>query len=152
MNHDIGLSVLGPHPTYRQLFSLDPFVHEAPFYIPFQNWIIFSEFAYDAANQLQLNLNATLPTLSNSKPFLGISGKTFHSGLLYWAVSGSKSLSTDGNTTSGLTPGIYSVNPTTGVVSAVVNNYYGTYLNSPHDLVFDRERNFFFTGSIYGWQ
>jgi sugar lactone lactonase YvrE len=155
-NPTIGLSLLGPNPTYTQLFTLSPHVHEAPVYIPPQNRIIFSEFAYGATSAFQVNLNTTPPTLSAyqpATPVLGINGGTLHAGLVYWAISGSKSFFLNNTLIPGLAPGIYALDPTTGHVSPIVNNYHGTQLNSPNDLVFSRSSgDLFFTDALYGFQ
>lgn len=155
-NTPLGLSLLGSNPIYQQLFTLSKNVHEAPVYVPSQNRIVFSEFAYGAVDQFAINLNSEPPTLvtyAPQSPVLGVNGGTLHDGLIYWAVSGSKSLLINGTEITGLAPGIYSLDPSNGKVEAVVNNYYGTYLNSPNDLVFSRASgDLYFTDSIYGYQ
>ncbi|KAL8824372.1 MAG: hypothetical protein Q9191_005095, partial [Dirinaria sp. TL-2023a] len=155
-NQTLGLSLLGPNPSNKQLFPLSPNVHEAPVYIPSQNRIIFSEFGYGVVSQLQLNLNTTPPLLSPYTPqtvVQEVNGGVLHDGLIYWAASGSKSLFLNGTTINGLAPGIYSVDPLSGEVNTVVNNYYGTALNSPNDLTFDSSTgDLFFTDSIYGYE
>lgn len=154
-NKTLGLSLLGPAPTLTKLFDLDAYVHEAPVFIPSENRIIFSEFGYGVVSQYQINLSTDPPTLSPYKPqtpVLGINGGTLHRGLIYRAVSGSKPLFLNNTQIPGLSPGIYALNTTTATIKPIVNNYYGTPLNSPNDLTFSSCNDLFFTDSIYGYQ
>lgn len=146
-----GLEILGANPTYEFIFKLKPFVHEAPVYIPSQNKIIFSEFGYGAVPQLVVDLSTTPPSLSEftpDPPVYGINGGTYYKGLVYWLVSGSKPF---GNGTL-QEPGIVVLDPKTNKVSTLLNNYFGTYFNSPNDITIDRHGDIFFTDALYGWQ
>ena len=48
-------------------------------------------------------------------------------------------------------PGIYELDPYTGNVTTLLNNYYGTQINSPNDLFIDSVGDIFFTDSWYGY-
>jgi len=49
------------------------------------------------------------------------------------------------------TPGIYQLNPMTGRVTTLLNNYYGDQFNSPNDLYIDSRGDIWFTDSWYGY-
>ena len=145
-----GLAILGPNPTNNFMFVVSPSIHEAPVYLPSLNQLIFSEFAYGIISQFIVDLNVSPPTLSrytSNPPVLGINGGTYHNGLIYWAVSGSKPINGTFEE-----PGIVALNITSHEVFTVLNNYYGTYFNSPNDLIFDANGDLFFTDALYGWQ
>jgi gluconolactonase len=48
-------------------------------------------------------------------------------------------------------PGIYELDPYTGKVRTLLNNYYGQQLSSPNDLFIDSRGDIFFTDSWYGY-
>lgn len=146
-----GLRILGKNPAYKFMFKLRPYIHEAPVYIPSQNKILFSEFAYGVISQLSIDLSAETPTLSqftSDPPVYGINGGVYRKGLVYWLVSGSKPF---GNGTL-QEPGIVVLDPKTNKVSTLLNNYFGTYFNSPNDIAIDSHGDIFFTDALYGWQ
>ena len=150
-DEDRGMEILGPNPSYHYKFTFNDFIHEAPVYVPELNSIIFSTFAYGFTSQLLVNLNHSPPILSNytpTPPVSGINGGRYYKGLVYWAVSGSKPFD-DGTQEE---PRIIALDPKTKKVVTVLNNYFGTYFNSPNDLVIDSRGDIFFTDALYGWQ
>lgn len=149
-DQDRAIAILGPTPSYHYMFDVSPLIHEAPVYIPSQNKIIFAEFSYRSVPPLIIDLNKSPPTLSNyttTPPVFGINGGRYYKGLVYWAVSGSKA--SNGTREA---PGIVTLNPDTGEITTLLNNYFGTTFNSPNDLVIDSAGDVFFTDSVYGWQ
>lgn len=149
----LGLKILGPNPSYSYTFTLDDHVHEAPVYVPEKHALIFSTFAYGATSLLLINLTLSPPRLSPytpSPPIYGINGGRYRNGLVYWAVSGSKPFSN--LTTTHEEPGIVALDPRADKVTKLLNNYFGTYFNSPNDLVIDSAGDIFFTDALYGYQ
>jgi sugar lactone lactonase YvrE len=146
-----GLKILGPKPTYQNMFRVRNLVHEGPVYIPSQNKIIFSEFSPRFVPPLVIDLNESPPTLSNlttDPPVYGINGGKYYQGRVYWTVSGLKQradLPIQGS-------GIVTLDPTTNQVATLLNNYFGTPFNSPNDLIHTRCGDIFFTDGLYGYQ
>lgn len=146
-----GLKILGRKPTYKFMFTLKNFIHEAPVYLPAQNKLIFSELAYGSVALFSIDLSASPPTLSTfnpDPPVYGVNGGTLYKGLVYLLVEGSKPF---GNGTL-QEPGIVVLDPATNKVRTLLNNYYGTYFNSPNDITIDAKGDIFFTDALYGWQ
>lgn len=146
-----GLKILGSNPTNQIIFKVSPYIHEAPVYIPEENKIIFSDFSATFVPPLVIDLNASPPTLSNlttEPPVFGINGGKYFKGRIYWAVSGIKrrvDLPIQ-------EAGIVALDPATGKVTTVLNNYFGTHFNSPNDLILTRCGDIFFTDGLYGYQ
>jgi hypothetical protein len=145
-----GAEILGSHPSYELVSSLTPAVHEAPVYVAELNKLFFSVLGTkeESLKHFQIDLNVepvVITSFTPSPPVLGINGGTFHNGLVYWAVNGGGNF--NGQV---FRPGIYTYDPSTNMVETLLNNYYGTYFNSPDDLTIDRDGNIYFTDpSIY---
>ena len=140
-----GTEILGSDPSYEFVSSITPALHEAPVYVPDLNKLFFSVLGTkeESLHHLQIDLNVepvVVTSFTPSPPVLGINGGTYHKGLIYWAVSGGGNFS--GNV---YRPGIYTYDPRTNAVEPVLNNYYGTYFNSPNDLRVDQDGNIYFT-------
>ena len=140
-----GVEILGSNPTYEFVSSLTPAVHEAPVYVPELNKLFFSVLGTkeESLHHFQIDLNVepvVVTSFTPSPPVLAINGGTYHKGLIYWAISGGGNFS--GNV---YRPGIYTYDPRTNAVEPVLNNYYGTYFNSPNDLRVDQDGNIYFT-------
>lgn len=96
-------------------------------------------------------MNQSPPTLSDynpDPPVYGVNGGRFFNGLVYWAISGSKPFANDQLQQ----PGIVTLDPATNQVTTILNNYFGTYFNSPNDVILDRRGDVFFTDALYGYQ
>lgn len=93
---------------------------------------------YESGCQLK-QLHEQTRKLQTEPPLHNVNGARYHNGAVYLATNG------------GPTRGIYSINPTTAIVTPVVNNYRGRHLNSPNDLVFDSKGSIWFTDPPYGW-
>ena len=137
-----GLDILGSSPKLEKIFNtINDSIHEAPVYVPGLNAIIYSlphEYIY---KQQIINLNNTPPTIANfttKPPVYAVNGGKYYKGKIYWASEASFSFP---NPSTGKvvqqTPGIYQLDPFTGDVVTLVNNYYGSLLNSPNDLWID---------------
>ena len=142
---DQGADILGSEPSYELVSPLTPAVHEAPVYVKELNKLFFSVLGKknESIYHLQIDLNVEpleIKSFKPSPPVLGINGGAYHDGLIYWAVNGGGLL--DGDV---YRPGIYTYDPRTNAVAPVVNNYYGTYFNSPDDLTIDSDGNIYFT-------
>lgn len=152
-----GLDILGPAPRLEKIFETrNDSIHEAPVYVPGLNAIIFSQPHQGVYQQQMINLNGTSPTLSNyttTPPVYAVNGGRYHKGKIYWASEASFSFlsPTNSSETIDQTPGIYELNPYTGEVRTLLNNYFGQQLNSPNDLTIDSRGDIFFTDSWYGY-
>lgn len=151
-----GLDILGPNPRMERVFETrDDSIHEAPVYVPGLNAIIFSQPHQGVYQQKIINLNGTRPTISNyttNPTVYAVNGGKFHKGKIYWASEASFSFPSPTNgSTIDQTPGIYELDPYTGRVRTLLNNYYGQQLSSPNDLFVDSRGDIFFTDSWYGY-
>jgi gluconolactonase len=151
-----GLDILGSSPKLERIFDTrNDSIHEAPVYVPGLNAIIFSQPHQGVFQQKIVNLNGTEPTISNyttSPPVYAVNGGKFYEGKIYWAVEAGFSFPSPINgSTIDQTPGIYELDPYTGHVRTLLNNYYGQQLSSPNDLFIDSRGDIYFTDSWYGY-
>ena len=151
-----GLDILGSAPRLERVFGTrNDSIHEAPVYVPGLNAIIFSQPHQGVYQQQIINLNGTNPTISNyttSPPIYAVNGGKYYKGKIYWASEASFSFPSpaDGSTIK-QTPGIYELDPFTGKVRTLLNNYYGQQFSSPNDLIIDSRGDIYFTDSWYGY-
>ena len=151
-----GLDILGSTPTYEFVFNTrNDSIHEAPVYVPALNSIIYSLAAQGIYEQQIVNLNGSQPTLSNyttNPPVYAANGGRLYNGSIYWAAEAGMPFPSP---TTGQTilqkPGIYRLDPVTGQVETLLNNYFGKQFNSPNDLVIDSSGDIWFTDSWYGY-
>jgi gluconolactonase len=151
-----GLDILGPDPKLERIFdSRNDSIHEAPVYVPGLNAIIFSQPHQGVYQQKIINLNGTEATISNyttNPPVYAVNGGKFYKGKVYWAAEASFSFPSPTNgSIIDQTPGIYELDPCTGQVRTLLNNYYGQQLSSPNDLFVDSRGDIYFTDSWYGY-
>jgi gluconolactonase len=151
-----GIDILGFSPKLEKIFDTrNDSIHEAPVYVPGLNAIIFSQPHQGVFQQKIINLNGTEPTISNyttNSPVYAVNGGKFFKGKIYWAVEASFSFPSPTNgSTVDQAPGIYELDPYTGKVRTLLNNYYGQQLSSPNDLFIDSRGDIFFTDSWYGY-
>ena len=151
-----GLQILGSSPKLELMFEIrNDSIHEAPVYVPALNSIIYSLPHQGIFEQQIINLNHTPPTIANyttNPPVYAVNGGKLYNGMIYWAVEASfifPNLKTGKPVQQ--TPGIYMLDPLTNEVTTLVNNYFGTLLNSPNDLFIDSRGDIFFTDSWYGY-
>ncbi|KAK3704975.1 hypothetical protein LTR37_013492 [Vermiconidia calcicola] len=151
-----GLDILGSAPKLERVFDTrNDSIHEAPVYVPGLNVIIFSLPHQGEYQQRIINLNDTPPTIANyttNPPVYAVNGGKLYQGMIYWASEASFSFPSpaDGSLVQ-QAPGIYKLDPNTGEVVTLVNNYYGTLLNSPNDVFIDHSGDIFFTDAWYGY-
>lgn len=153
-----GSQILGSAPTYEFVFeSRNDSIHEAPVYVPYLKSIIYSLPHQGIYEQQLVNLSTSTPTLRNyttSPPVYAVNGGKLFNGSIYWAAEGGVPFPDPSNTSQTIlqAPGIYKLNPNTSEVTTLVNNYFGTPLNSPNDLFIDKDNgDIFFTDSWYGY-
>lgn len=155
-DHSRGLNILGSAPTLERVFDTrNDSIHEAPVYVPGLNVIIFSLPHQGVYQQQIINLNNTPPTIENyttTPPVYAVNGGKWYNGRIYWASEASFTFPdpTTGHPVQ-QAPGIYSLDPYTNTTTTLVNNYYGTLLNSPNDLFIDSNGDIWFTDSWYGY-
>lgn len=151
-----GLSILGSAPKLERIFDTrNDSIHEAPVYVPGLNIIIFSIPHQGEYEQRLINLNNTPPTLENyttTPPVYAVNGGKWYKDHIYWASEASFTFPspTDGTSVQ-QAPGIYMLDPYTNTTTTLVNNYFGTKLNSPNDLFIDSKGDIWFTDSWYGY-
>ena len=135
-----GPEVLGPNPSVDFMFSIPLAGHEAPVYEPKLNLFFFSALQADTPSQYVVDLNQDPPTLSmrTANPPINLpTGATYHDGLIY--MSGS-------TTTNGVfTPGINTLNATTGEAITLLNNYFGYKFTTIDDLAVAPNGDIWFT-------
>ena len=151
-----GLDILGSSPKLERVFDTrNDSIHEAPVYVPGLNVIIFSLPHQGIYEQQIINLNSTPPAIANyttNPPVYAVNGGKLYQGMIYWASEASFSFPSPSNgSLIQQAPGIYRLNPYSREVITLVNNYYGTLLNSPNDLFIDSKGDIFFTDSWYGY-
>lgn len=152
-NKKLGLDMLGSAPTFEDIFTTEPVVHEAPIYVPELNALIVSQFSPDILDQVFINLNNTPPTMEPFRPnppIFGVNGGRFLNGTMYWAVAGGDAVVN--GTPIVQAPGIYAIDPISRVSKPILNNYFGQRFNSPDDLVIDSAGDIFFTDPQYAFQ
>lgn len=151
-----GLDMVGSDTKLERMFDTrNDSIHEAPVYVPGLNVIIYSLPHQGIYEQQIINLNHTPPTIANyttTPPVYAVNGGKLYQDKIYWASEASFSFPdpTNGSLVQ-QTPGIYQLDPYTGEVITLVNNYFGTQLNSPNDLFIDINGDIFFTDSWYGY-
>ena len=151
-----GLDILGPAPQLEHVFDTrNDSIHEAPVYVPGLNAIIFSQPHQGVYQQKIINLNGSTPIIDNyttTPPVYAVNGGKYYKGKIYWASEASFSFPSpaDGSAIN-QTPGIYELDPSTGNVKTLLNNYYGQQLSSPNDLIIDSRGDIYFTDSWYGY-
>ncbi|KAI4210552.1 MAG: hypothetical protein LQ351_006619 [Letrouitia transgressa] len=148
-----GLALLGDNPTNDFLFTVSLHYHEAPVYAPKQNKLLFSQITPSGfLPQYSIDLGEdplTISEYATNPPLYAANGATFHDGYVYWAVSGGNNSIFDPPREQ--RPGIYRTEPGTGKTECILNNYFGYYLNSPNDIIVDRNGHVWFTDPDYGW-
>ncbi|KAF1973912.1 lactonohydrolase [Bimuria novae-zelandiae CBS 107.79] len=151
-----GLEIIGSAPKVERMFDTrNDSIHEAPVYVPDLNVLIFSLPHQGIYEQQLINLNTTPPTLENyttHPPVYAVNGGKWYKNRIYWAAEASFTFP---DPTTGApvqqSPGIYMLDPYTNTTTTLVNNYFGTKLNSPNDLFIDAHGDIFFTDSWYGY-
>ncbi|KAL9038023.1 MAG: hypothetical protein Q9214_005448, partial [Letrouitia sp. 1 TL-2023] len=142
-----GLALLGDNPTNDFLFTVSLHYHEAPVYAPKQNKLLFSQITPSGfLPQYSIDLGKdplTISEYATNPPLYAANGATFHDGYVYWAVSGGNNSIFDPPREQ--RPGIYRTEPGTGNTECILNNYFGYYLNSPNDIIVDRNGHVWFT-------
>ena len=151
-----GLRIVGADTKLEKMFDTrNDSIHEAPVYVPGLNVIIYSLPHQGIYEQQIIHLNHTPPTIANyttDPPVYAVNGGKLYKGKIYWASEASFPFPDPRTGKTVLqTPGIYELDPYTGKVTTLVNNYYGTQLNSPNDLFMDSVGDVFFTDSWYGY-
>lgn len=151
-----GLDILGSAPKLERVFDTrNDSIHEAPVYVPGLNAIIYSLPHQGVYQQQIINLNETQPSISNyttNPPVYAVNGGKYYKGKVYWASEASFSFPSPTNgSTIEQAPGIYELDPFTGNVRTLLNNYYGQQLSSPNDLFIDSRGDIYFTDSWYGY-
>jgi len=151
-----GLDILGSSPKLEFVFNTrNDSIHEAPVYVPPPlNAIIYSLPHQGIFEQQIINLNGSKPTIANyttTPPVYAVNGGRYYNGHIYWAVEGGVPFPGPKGSTIMQTPGIYQLNPMTGRVTTLLNNYYGDQFNSPNDLYIDSRGDIWFTDSWYGY-
>ena len=151
-----GLNMVSTGTKLEKMFETrNDSIHEAPVYVPGLNAIIYSLPHQGIYEQQIINLNNTPPTIANyttTPPVYAVNGGKLYQGEIYWASEASFPFPNPSNgSTVHQTPGIYQLDPYTGEAVTLVNNYFGTLLNSPNDLFIDSSGDIFFTDSWYGY-
>lgn len=152
-----GLDILGSNPTYEDVLETIPFTHEAPVYVPSLNSIVYSVLGSDFSFQQLLNLTDSPPSIRNfttDPPLLAVNGGRYFDGSIYWSVIGGIPFPNPLNESETVlqSPGIVRVDPHTMEAEFLLNNYFGSPLNSPDDLVVSRKTgDIFFADPWYGY-
>lgn len=151
-----GLDILGSAPRLEQIFETrNDSIQEAPVYVPGLNAIIYSQFHQGIYQQKIINLNGTSPTISNyttNPPVYAVNGGQLYNNRIYWAAGASNPFPSPNNGSAiSQTPGIFELDPYTGAVRTLLNNYYGQQFASPDDLVIDSRGDIYFTDAWYGY-
>lgn len=152
-----GLDILGPNPTYELILETVEITQEAPIYVPSLNSIVYSVLGSGFSYQQLLNLTDSPPTIQNfttSPPITAVNGGRYFNGSLYWATIDARPFANPLNETETVlqSAGIVRVDPLTRKAEFVLNNYFGSPLNSPDDLVVSpKTGDIFFTDPWYGF-
>ncbi|KAI7978230.1 hypothetical protein EIK77_009770 [Talaromyces pinophilus] len=135
-------NIIGPHAKLEKIqsFEGEPLhVHEAPTFVPETNELFYADTSVTGwlwAINVDTYETRKVPT---NPPLANVNGARYHNGRVYAATNG------------GTIRAIYSINPLDGTTTAVVNNVRGRHLNSPNDLIFDKNSDMWFTDPSYGW-
>ncbi|THZ79680.1 calcium-dependent phosphotriesterase [Aureobasidium pullulans] len=151
-----GSQILGPSPKLESVFaSRNDSIHEGPVYVPSLDAIIFSLPHQGIYQQQIVHLNGSTPRLENYTtipPVYAVNGGKLFNGKIYWAVEAGFSFPSPQNgSLVAQRPGIYELDPSTGEVTTLLNNYFGQAFNSPNDLWVDDQGDIWFTDSWYGY-
>ncbi|THX57584.1 calcium-dependent phosphotriesterase [Aureobasidium pullulans] len=151
-----GSQILGPSPKLESVFaSRNVSIHEGPVYVPSLDAIIFSLPHQGIYQQQIIHLNGSTPRLENyttTPPVYAVNGGKLFNGKIYWAVEAGFSFPSPQNgSLVAQRPGIYELDPSTGEVTTLLNNYFGQAFNSPNDLWVDDQGDIWFTDSWYGY-
>ncbi|KEQ78774.1 calcium-dependent phosphotriesterase [Aureobasidium pullulans EXF-150] len=151
-----GSQILGPSPKLESVFaSRNDSIHEGPVYVPSLDAIIFSLPHQGIYQQQIIHLNDSTPRLENyttTPPVYAVNGGKLFNGKIYWAVEAGFSFPSPQNgSLVAQRPGIYELDPSTGEVTTLLNNYFGQAFNSPNDLWVDDQGDIWFTDSWYGY-
>lgn len=143
-----GLELLGPSPKVEKVFDVLNVIHEAPVYVPQQNKLYFAQAGPPGnLSALVVDLNVNPPTLSTydtTPKTYQPNGAAFHDGKIYWSVMGNNVSLPDGLKQR---PGIARLDPASGKVETLLNNYYGFSFSGPNDIAVDRNGDIWFTDS-----
>lgn len=148
--------ILGSSPRLDFMFeSRNDSIHEAPVYVPALDAIIFSLPHQGIYEQQAIFLDGSTPRLTNfttEPPVYAVNGGKYYNEKIYWASEAGVSFPSprDGSLVS-QKPGIYELDPITGQVTNLINNYFGKQFNSPNDLWLDTQGDIWFTDSWYGY-
>ncbi|KAI9703718.1 MAG: hypothetical protein M1836_007488 [Candelina mexicana] len=147
-----GLELLGTAPRIEKMFDVLNVIHEAPVYVPGQKKL------YVAQDGPMGNLTSLVIDLSNEPPTMSgfeTSPKTYQpnggfyqGGSVYWAVMGNNDSLPNGLQQR---PGIAKMDPNTGRVEWLLNNYHGFFFSGPNDLTMDPNGDIWFTDSDYAY-
>ena len=142
-NEEAGSQILGATPALDFIFdSRNDSIHEAPVYVPALNAIIFSLPHQGIYKQRIIDLNKvplTVDDYTTDPPVYAVNGGKYFNGSIYWASeAGTTFPNPSGNGEVTQVPGIYKLDPATGKVTTLLNNYFGTQFNSPNDLIIDQ--------------
>ncbi|KAI5247731.1 calcium-dependent phosphotriesterase [Aureobasidium subglaciale] len=151
-----GSQILGSSPRIEYVFaSRNDSIHEGPVYVPLLDAIIFSLPHQGIYQQQIIRLNGSTPRLENyttTSPVYAVNGGKLFDGNIYWAVEAGFPLPSPRNgSLVAQRPGIYKLDPSTGEVTTLLNNYFGQAFNSPNDLWVDAQGDIWFTDSWYGY-
>ena len=143
-----GLDVLGPSPKIEKVFDVLNVIHEAPVYVPKQNKLYLTQAGPPGnLSALVIDLNVNPPKLSTfdtTPKTYQPNGAVLHNGMIYWAVMGNN-VSLPGGLKQ--RPGIARLDPATGQVETLLNNYYGFFFSGPNDITVDSSGDIWFTDS-----
>ncbi|KAI5262824.1 calcium-dependent phosphotriesterase [Aureobasidium subglaciale] len=142
-----GSQILGSSPRIEYVFaSRNDSIHEGPVYVPSLDAIIFSLPHQDHPSQW---LNTASGELHYHASCIRSERRKRN---IYWAVEAGFPLPSPRNgSLVAQRPGIYKLDPSTGEVATLLNNYFGQAFNSPNDLWVDAQGDIWFTDSWYGY-
>ncbi|KAI4158272.1 MAG: hypothetical protein LQ342_007607 [Letrouitia transgressa] len=147
-----GLEILGKSPKIEKVFNVLNVIHEAPVYVPSQNKLYVAQDGPPGnLSSLVIDLNVNPPTLKTfetTPKTYQPNGAAFHDGKIYWAVLGNNVTLPNGLKQR---PGIARLDPATGKVETILNNYYGYFFSGPNDIAVDRNGDIWFTDSDYSY-
>ena len=146
-----GADILGSAPVLEHVFDTrNDSIHEAPIYVPELNAIIFSLPHEGIYRQQIISLNGSSPTIVNYTtipPVYAVNGGKYYNGTVFWGAEASFDFPAPDGTIIHQKPGLYALDPISGNVTVLLNNYYGQQFNSPNDLWVDAVGDIWFTDS-----
>lgn len=141
-----GLELLGPSPRIEKMFDVLNVIHEGPVYVPAQNKLYVAQAGPPGnLSQLVVDLNVdppTLKTFETSPPTYQPNGGVLHEGMIYWTVLGNNDSLPNGLVQR---PSIARLDPATGKVETLLNNYFGFSFAGPNDITVDKHGDIWFT-------